>query len=202
MKGAVAMWRILVISFGVAMMVAGSALPQPGIVTEPLLRDGLPKLPEALSRRLDERPERFLEEVAELIIGHGQNGAMDSSGVERFIGLERARVRAYHLRRMLQADIDGDGDIALAELRALQHVSSARQRGLLELEHRRADVDRDGAVNARELHAAADARAHDALSEVDAAGYRALLGFDLDLDGAVTLDEVIRAVAAFRGELT
>ena len=34
----------------------------------------------------------------------------------------------------------------------------------------------------------------------DAAGYRLLMGFDLDGDGALTLDEVVRSVAAFRGE--
>jgi Ca2+-binding EF-hand superfamily protein len=196
------MWRILLLIAGLTLLSGPGARAEPGRAVEPLLRGGLPELPKALGQQLAERPEQFLEEVAELIIGHGHGGEIDAGGIERFIGLERARVRAYHLRRMLQADIDGDGDIAMDELRALQHVSSARQRGLLELDHRRADGDRDGRVSALELQAMAEGRAREALSEDEAAGYRAILGFDLDGSGAVTLDEVIRAVAAFRGELT
>lgn len=166
----------------------------------PLARSGFETLPESVQRDLLTQPERFLEMLAELIVGHGKGGAIDAAGIETAIALERARSRAYHVSRLLRADLDGDGAVTLKELAALQHVSSARQRGLLEVAHRGADPDRDGIARAGEISAFAEAKAVRAFDRDRAEEWRAVLRLDLDGDGRVKLDEAVHAIAAFRGE--
>jgi hypothetical protein len=153
-----------------------------------------------MRRQLQLAPERFVREMAELIIGHGRGGAIGPTGIDNFIGLERARVRACHIRRLLQADLDGDGTVTRSELTVLQRAVSARQRGILELAFRRADDDADTTVTLAEIRAMSQRRALDELTQQDAAIYRAVMTFDLDNSGGVTLDEIIFAVARLRVE--
>lgn len=166
----------------------------------PLARSGFETLPEALQQDLLTQPERFLETLAELIIGHGAGGAIDAAGVETAIALERARTRAFHVVKPLRADLDGNGAVSMVELAAFQYVSSARQRGLLEVAHRGADADGDGTAQRMEIAAYAEAKALRAFSKRRAEEWRAILRLDLDSDGRVKLDEAVHAIAAFRGE--
>lgn len=159
-------------------------------------------LPASLEKRLSRNPQRFLQDMADLIAGYGEDGALGEDAIAAFVGLERARVRAFHVRQLMQADIDGDGDISRSELDGLQRVKSAWLRGRLEIQFRRADTDRDGRVSAQELRADASARALQSLPAAKEEELRAVLRFDLDGDGAVTLDEVMEAVAILKDRAT
>ncbi|MEX0285334.1 MAG: EF-hand domain-containing protein [Paracoccaceae bacterium] len=154
------------------------------------------KLDDALSKR----PEYFVQEVASVILGHGTDGRIDAAGIDRFIALERARSRAYYMRRFHQADLDADGTISRAEMQVLQDVSSARQRGLLEVEFRKADANNDGRVTPDELADFAENGARRGFSTSEALAWRSLIALDRDGDGAVSLDDVMAAVAARKGE--
>ncbi len=163
-------------------------------------QDGVGDLHPELHKVLTERPERFLEDAAAVIMGHGHGGRIDAQGIEDLIALERARSRAYVLRRFLQADLDGDGSIARAEMQVLQDISSARQRGRLEVEFRQADVNEDGRVDALELTATSVNRALKAFPKGEAQMWRSLLNLDRDGDGAVGLDDVMTAIVILKGE--
>lgn len=178
-------------------MVAPLVLAEPAAPPAMLRLNDLPKL---MQQRVLDKPEVFARQMAELIIGHGQKGAIDANGVDTYIQLERARVRAYHYRRLQQADLNGDGTITKPELAALQKVVSARQRGILELAHRRADSDVDARVSPVELLAYCQRRAQEELTPDEAAMYRAVLRFDVNASGDVTLDEVIAVVATLRAQ--
>lgn len=155
-------------------------------------------LPGGVQRQLRNAPVRYVERMAELIIGYGRAGVIDPEGIDAFIAVERARVRAYHLRRLLLGDLNGDGAVSRPELAVLQRTVSARQRGLQELAFRRADENEDAVVSAVELRAHAQRRALEALTRDDAAELRALMSMDIDASGGVTLDEVMAVVAALR----
>lgn len=157
-------------------------------------------LPDKTLKKLQKAPDRFIESAAGLILGFGTDGGIDLAGIDRSIAMERARVRAREMRRLMTADLDNDGAVTRAEIGALVAAERAGARGRLFLAHRAADLDGDGRVSAAELRAHAQARAMQALSESDAAHLRAFMGFDLDADGQVTLDEVIVVVQAFRQE--
>lgn len=152
-------------------------------------------VPEALAKRIKANPDRFVEEAATLIFGFGGAKGIDAAGVERFIALERAGARATVVRRLLSGDLDGDGAVTGAEMGVAAGAASASQRGRMLGLLARADDDADGAASGDEIMAFAAAEALEAFDERRAQGARAVLGFDGDADGLVTLPEVQRVVA-------
>ena len=164
----------------------------------PLLTD----LPKGLQQTLQKRPELFLNDLATIIVGYGQGGEIDRSGIDIFIALQRADARAYHMRLFLRADLDWDGSVSRRELHAVQATSSARQRGRMELAFRRADTDADDQVSNKELRAYAELRAMDRLTGAEAEELYGMLVFDLDDSGTVTLEEAIRAIDLLQSDAT
>lgn len=153
-------------------------------------------VPGALAKRIAADPEGYVAEMEALIAGYGVNGAVDRPALDNAVALARASARATPLRRLQGADLDGDGGVSVAELAVTMAAASAAQRGRLAGYVARADRDGDGAVSPAELAAYAGAAALDAYDEARAARLRAVLGFDADGDGRVTLDEVRAGVAA------
>ena len=97
-------------------------------------------------------------------------------------------------RRLLAADLDGDGAVQTGEIAVAAGAASASTRARLITTHARADADSDGIVSAAELAVHAGAESLKQVSEAEAAMSRAVLAFDLDGDGAVTMAEVKRAL--------
>lgn len=146
-----------------------------------------------LVERVRADPDRFLEDAAGLILGYGQDGRIDAAGIERFLTVQRAKVRVAALRRLMLADLDGDGAVTSAELAVLLAAEGAGPRGRLAVSHLRADADGDGTVNAEEL--AAHGRAASQVLPPGLSDLRSLLGFDRDGDGTVGLAELRRGIA-------
>lgn len=158
------------------------------------------RLPPATQKRIARDPDRFVEIMALLIAGNGGSAGLDRDGIERHIAVERADLRAYHLRRLLAADLDNDGQVAEAELQGRAATVSAFERGLLIRAWRLADADHDRLVDPAEARAQAQAMALTGLTEAEAAVLRSLVLCDLDGDGAVSVDELAQvAAAAARG---
>ena len=145
--------------------------------------------PDTLSK-LEDDPQAFAKEVAELILGYGRDGSIGAQGIENFIALDRAYWRARELRRFLLADLDGDGDITAKEMSVLAATQSARQRGKSVLSFRAADRDGDGVLSWGEQRANADALALRKLPESEAELLRGLLALDLDRDGRLSLEDL------------
>jgi len=166
------------------------------LLTCPALADTAPQLPEPLLKRIKAAPDRFLDDSAVLIHGFGSGGSIAAAGVEQAIALDRAGARASAQRRLLAADLNGDGAIAPDELSVAAGAAGATARGRMIVTHARADADSDGTVSPDELAAYAGAEALRLVSEADAAMARAVLACDQDGDARVTMAEVKRALAA------
>lgn len=156
-------------------------------------------LPPAVLKRIKEAPARFLADAADLIHGYGGPQGIDRAGVETHIALERASARARALRRFWEADLDADGTVTLSEMRSLATSADAAQRGRIMAQFAQADGDGDGQVAPAELRVQAEGAALRAMSEAKAAGLVAILAFDADGNGSVTLSEVAREVEALAG---
>lgn len=175
-----------------------AALPAAADPGHPAAPGGVLRL---LSARLDDRvvarlrdaPDRALAHAAEVILGHGSNGSIGPDGIERAIDVDRAATRARRMVALLSADLDNDGTITAAEVRALAATLDADSRGRLLVAHRAADRDGNGATDMAELRHHADARGGESWR---AGRLRALMAFDLDGDTRVTLDEVAAGLRA------
>ena len=96
----------------------------------------------------------------------------------------------------MQADLDGDMQVAAVELAALLSVSTRGVRGRLALAFRAADANVDGLVDPGELHAHAGRIAMQELSERDETELFDLLVLDRDKDGLIELEDAAVAIAA------
>jgi len=92
------------------------------------------------------------------------------------------------------ADLNNEGGVTGEEVAGWGRAARARERGRLSVAVLRADGNADGVVTMEEMRAFADKAALKALSESAAAGLRNLLAMDLNENGVLTLDEVIRAM--------
>jgi hypothetical protein len=145
-------------------------------------------------------PERFLQDMTDLIAGFGGPTGLQADGIEAHIALERAGARASALRRFLVLDLDADGTVDRGELATSQSAASAGARGRMERQFLSADSDGDGRLGSAEIASAGAAAALRALGEDEAAMLRGLLRLDANGDGGLTADEVDRALQALASD--
>ena len=105
-------------------------------------------------------------------------------------------MRAAALRKLLPADLDFDGAIDRDEMTKVAAAASATVRGRFWQMHAAADADGDGRVTADELSAWGLAQAMQRVSAADEAETLAVLSFDADKDGWVSLAEVRAGLTA------
>ena len=149
-----------------------------------------------LAKEASTDPEGYVDDVAVLIQGYGVAGAIDAAGLYNVVAMARADVRAMAQRRLIGADLDGDGAVSGAEVRLTAAAASATTRGRMLVYFAKADSDGDDLVTAAELQAYAAAVALKSFSDAKAQAVYAVIGFDGDGDGLVTVDEVRRQVMA------
>ena len=166
------------------------------IMCWPMLAQAVVTLPNAASKQVLADPTGYLDDFAVLITGFGKDGGIDRQGLDHLVGLTRAEARAAALRRLQGADLDGDGVIAADELAVAMAAAAAVPRGRLQVWFGHADSNGDGAVSAVELQAYANGVALDSFSTAKAGALYAVLAFDKDGDGRVTLDEARAGLAA------
>jgi Ca2+-binding EF-hand superfamily protein len=153
-------------------------------------------LPSALSKRIRADPTGYLNEVSALIAGYGTGGAINRQGLDNVVALARAAARARAWQRLSAVDLDGDDMITPGEVAISAAALGAAARGRLVVAIAAADADHDGTVSAAEMHITAAMAALDGFDEAKAQQLRAILMFDGDGDGQVTLDEVRATLAA------
>lgn len=156
---------------------------------------GWADLPKALVAQIERGPDKYIDDMAVMIAGYGAAGAVDAAALHNIVALARADARAQALQRLLASDLDGDGAVSAAEMQVRAATEAATARGKLVLYFSKADADGDDVVTAVELQAYANATAQRAFSEDKAAATYAVMGFDDNGDGRVTLAEVKSAVA-------
>ncbi|MEX0312250.1 MAG: hypothetical protein AB3N17_18600 [Tateyamaria sp.] len=152
------------------------------------------RTPGATLNRMRNRPEAFVEEAAGLILGYGGPQGLSAADIETAINAERARLRAREIRRVLDADLNGDLSVTRRELNVVLSAASATMRGRLLVWHRAADKDDDGTATWPEIRKFASQSAQTHMTDQAAAAMRAMMTFDLDGDGFVMLQEVLDAM--------
>lgn len=145
---------------------------------------------------IKKNPDRYFDKAAALIYGYGGSKGIDKAGIELALALKRADVRAAALRKLLLADLDFDGAIDPDEMTKVAAAASAIARGRLWQMHAAADADGNGSVAADELSAWGLAQAMQRVSAADEAETLAVLSFDADKDGWVSLAEVRAGLTA------
>lgn len=175
-------WRVLVL------LMSGGLVPGSAAAA--------PELPVGLVKRIARDPTAWEEEGLRLIAGFGGDNGLTAAGIDRAVAVDRAAARANALRDLLVADLDGDGAVTATELAAYLPVLSARGRGGFALSVAQADQNGDGDLDAADLAAAGQAAAATALSSRRLEAIGSLLAFDADGDGALTVAELHRGVAA------
>jgi Ca2+-binding EF-hand superfamily protein len=161
------------------------------VVPMMLLADGVPQV---LISKVERNPDKYLDDLAMMIAGYGRDGAIDLPALQNMVAMERAQARASAVQRVQVADLDGDGAVTGDEMRVKAGSLAAQARGRLIVYFGKADHDADDQVTADELRAYADLVASEAFSEEKAAAVFAILGFDGNGDGQVTLAEAKAAV--------
>ncbi len=169
-------WILAAIFSLLALQAAGQAVPGP------------------LTKLVQRDPLGFADDVAVIIAGFGKGDAIDRAGLRNLVAMERADARAMALRRLQGADLDGDGAISGGEMRIKAAALAAAARGRLILYFGKADLQGDDAVSADELQIYAETVARGDFSDARAAEIYAIIGFDKNADGRVTLDEVRAAI--------
>ena len=157
---------------------AGAALAQARGVTE-----ALAALPPDVAERIAARPDRWRDLALGMVHGHGRDGALVQADIDRASALDRAFFRARALHPLMEADLDNDGAVTLAEASARAGVLGLTGRRRLMLTQAAADGGGDGTATTVELRAFAEAAALDATTGAEAAMTAALMGLDLDGDG-------------------
>lgn len=192
----------MIVRAGLILMLGlGAAQAQSkGDVAGPQMAGLMQSLPDKVLKKLRGAPEAFLEDAAALIYGFGQNGGIDRAGIDGFVAIERARIRAATMARYLAADLNNDGDVAQAEIAVLASAAAAGKRGALRLGFDKADADKNGVLSPTELREFAQGQALQDLSDAEAEGLRGFLLFDLDGDGIVAMEEVATGVTAMLEE--
>lgn len=151
--------------------------------------------PEEMATRLRSAPETFLRNAARLIHGYGTADGIDAAGIEGYIALTRARVRARAITPLLAADLNGDGKIGRDEMLAVAATLAARARGNLRIDFDLGDKNSDGLLPLDELRAFGQAKAIADLTEEETQRLMGLLVFDSDGNGWTTMPEVEAGVA-------
>ena len=151
-------------------------------------------LPNAVSAQVERNPDKYLDDLAVIIAAYGTDGAIDGHALHNVVAVARADARSMALHRLQGADLNGDGAISGAELKVRAEGEAATARGRLILYFGKADLDGDDQVTAAELQAYANAVAQKSFSEDKAAAVYAILGFDSNGDGRVTLAEAKAAI--------
>ena len=151
----------------------------------------LDRLPESTMRKLRKGPDYFIEQAAGLILGYGENGRIDQHGIDLYIASRFAEVRAREIRKFLKGDLNDDLQLSELELSVQINAASARQRGRLLLDFRAADINQDGVLTFDEMRSYAQTRADAGLGQWQLADLKALMEFDTNDDGFVSLDEVV-----------
>lgn len=175
---------------------AGVASPQTDVVTAPGVAELIQSMPAKRLKALRATPDGFLEDAAEVIYASGTDGQIDAAGLEAFIAVRRAEVRARAIGFFLAADMDNDGAISGDEATLYAGTLPSRRRGDLRWGFDLADKDADKSLTMAELRVHAEDVAVKVMDETAAAGVRSLILFDLDRNGAVAMDEVVTAVSS------
>jgi len=160
--------------------IATSTLPTPAAFT----------VPETAVRQVMDDPQKYFEDMTDLIAGYGADGAITAEQVDTSIAFEQAKARSYVMSVLAGGDLNCDGILTGEELRRTKEAISASARARLVRLFSQADTDGDGKVSANELTAFGLIAADKAVTPTEIKTTKLVMAFDANEDGKVTVEEV------------
>lgn len=179
----------------IVMMGCGAVQAQEGPAKDTAVTGLVQTLPAAVLKKLRAAPDTYLANAASLIYGFGADGGITAAGIDGFVAVERARIRARDMMQYLAADVNNDGDISRDEVAGLAAAVQAAKRGRLQHGFDQADINANGVLTMVELRVFAQGSAMVQMSDADADVLKALLQFDADGNGVVAMEEVAAGVS-------
>ena len=161
----------------------------------PIAADTLPDraaftIPETAVRQVMDDPQKYFEDMTDLIAGYGADGAITAEQVDTSITFEQAKARSYVMSVLAGGDLNCDGILTGEELRRTKEAISASARARLVRLFSQADTDGDGKVSANELTAFGLIAADKAVTPTEIKTIKLVMAFDANEDGKVTVEEV------------
>ena len=161
----------------------------------PLVAGPLPDMaaftiPETAVRQVMDDPQKYYEDMTDLIAAYGVDGAITAEQVDTSIAFEQAKARSYVMSVLAGGDLNCDGVLTSDELRRTKAAVSASARARLQRSFVQADVDGDGKVSANELAAYGQLAADKAVAPTEIKTTKLVMAFDANDDGKVTVEEV------------
>jgi len=171
------------------------ALPTLIVVLLPALTTPKPDLaaftiPETAVRQVMDDPQKYFEDMTDLIAAYGVDGAITAEHADTSIAFEQAKARSYVLSVLADGDLNLDGVLTGDELRRTKAAISASARARLVRIFTQADADGDGKVSASEAAAFGLLAADKAVSPTEIKTTKLVMAFDTNEDGKVTIKEV------------
>jgi len=160
--------------------VAADTLPQPAAFT----------IPETAVRQVMDDPQKYFDDMTDLIAAYGVDGAITAEQVDTSIAFEQAKARSYVMSVLADGDLNLDGVLTGDELRRTKAAISASARARLVRIFTQADADGDGKVSASEAAAFGLLAADKAVSATEIKTTKLVMAFDANDDGRVTVKEV------------
>ncbi len=171
------------------------ALPTLIVVLLPALTTPTPDLaaftiPETAVRQVMDDPQKYFEDMTDLIAAYGVDGAITAEQVDTRIAFEQAKARSYVLSVLADGDLNLDGVLTGDELRRTKAAISASARARLVRIFSQADADGDDNVSASESTAFGLQAADKAVTPTEIKTIKLVMAFDTNEDGKVTVNEV------------
>ncbi|ODA68089.1 EF hand [Methyloligella halotolerans] len=149
------------------------------------------KLPPRTVQMIAQNPDRYIENTIRQLYQLAPDGVLTEEVLEKRKRLEAAQNRSRRFSQSLRYDLNGDLKISNEEFEELGGLFSGSELGQLEIFRRTLDTNRDGDVSSDEMMA--DARDDtDRQAERFHQRYGYLMLFDLNDDGKVTAEEIVR----------
>ena len=161
----------------------------------PIAADTLPDraaftIPETAVRQVMDDPQKYFEEMTDLIAGYGADGAITAEQVDTSIAFEQAKARSYVMSVLAGGDLNCDGVLTGDELRRTKAALGASARARLQRIFVQADADGDGKVSASEVMDFGLIAADKAVTPTEIKTTKLMMAFDANEDGKVTVEEV------------
>ena len=147
-------------------------------------------IPQPAVRQVMEDPQKYFEDMIDLIAAYGVDGAITAEQVDTSIAFEQAKARSYVMSVLASGDLNCDGVFTGDELRRTKALVSASARARLQRLFGQADADGDGQISAQEISDFGLMAADKAVSPTEIKTTKLVMAFDANEDGKVTVDEV------------
>lgn len=153
-------------------------------------------LPERILKQIVRDKDGVLRQMSNTLFQLAPDGVATVEAIRIFRLRNDAHNRSRALSQFLRFDLDGDGQIDKDEIASLSPYLPANQRSELTLAIVENDKDADGELSAQEISAAANnvVSIKNNLRRSDQ--FEAIMSFDLDQDGQVTLPEIAKVIAS------